>query len=75
LGALIAEIFDAAVPPLCADILGARCIYQDPSPHGHIEAMRLQFRPGSYECRLTTLTLVNLTAIWRSIEALCSVMG
>jgi hypothetical protein len=45
---LIAEIFNAAVPALCADLPGQRCRYQDPLLHGKVEAVRLLYRPQYY---------------------------
>ncbi|MDG2534769.1 hypothetical protein P6144_13990 [Sphingomonas sp. HITSZ_GF] len=46
--ALIAEIFDKAVPALCPTQMDGRCAYQDPALHGQLEAVRLGFRPREY---------------------------
>lgn len=46
--ALIADIFDAAMPAQCPGLPGGRCLYQDPLLHGQIESVRLGYRSRLY---------------------------
>ncbi|HWU94408.1 MAG TPA: hypothetical protein VN029_02350, partial [Sphingomonas sp.] len=46
--ALIADIFDKAIPASCPTQMDGRCAYQDPALHGQLEAVRLGYRPREY---------------------------